>query len=69
MNEKLLKFLHSLSCSVINPVQKSLTDNTVVGWYCKSTSVMKVGIHCEKIENFITENGIDYYLSGPSGSS
>lgn len=69
MNEQLLKFLRDLNCSVINPVQKSLTDKTVVGWYCKSTSALKVGKHCEQIEQFINKNNIEYYLSGPSGST
>lgn len=63
MNEKLLQYLHDLGCSVINPIQKSLTDKTVVGWYCRSTSIMRVKQHYDKVEKFIKENNIDYFMS------
>lgn len=66
MNEQLKKFMISLNCTIINPVKKSLTNNTVVGWHCKSTSVLRKDEHLEKIEAFISENEIGYYISGSS---
>ena len=63
MNESLKSYLFSLGCIIINPVKKSLTDITVIGWYCKSTSVLKKDQHIEKIQTFITENEIEYFIS------
>lgn len=64
MNEGLKEFLLSLNCTVINSVKKSLMDNTVVGYHCKSTSVLRKYEHLQKIEAFILENKLPYYISG-----
>lgn len=66
MNEHLKKFLISLNCKIINPVKKSLTNSTVVGWHCKSTTIFRKDEHIQKIESFISENKIEYYISGTS---
>ena len=64
MNEALKKFLLSLNCTVINPVKKSLTDKTVIGWHCKSTSRLRKQQHLLSIKGFLeTEPDMEaYYL-------
>ena len=63
MNEQLRKYLLSLNCTIINPIRKSLTDSTTVGWYCKSSSVLRKDEHLGLIKKFIKENEIDCYIS------
>lgn len=63
MNETLKKYLSSLNCTVINPIKKSLGDETIVGWFCKSPNILRKNKHMELIENFIQTNQINYTLT------
>lgn len=62
MNEQLRKYLVSLSCKVINPVLAKLGSKEVVGWHCKSSSVLRKEYHLKEINKFISVNKIDYYI-------
>jgi len=63
MEQSLRKYLLSLNCEIINPIKKSLTNNEVVGWYCKSSSRLRKEHHLREIKKFIKENNIDYYVT------
>lgn len=63
MNESLKKYLLSLNCHIINPIKASLTDDTIVGFYCDSTSILRKPEHLKLIERFIEKNKLDYYIS------
>ncbi|MES2382347.1 MAG: hypothetical protein V4538_14975 [Bacteroidota bacterium] len=67
MNPELKSYIISFNCKIINEVKKSLTNNEVVGWLIKSTSLPRKDYHLEKINKFIKENKLDYYISDYSG--
>jgi hypothetical protein len=56
MNELLKQLLLSMNCTIINPMAASITNKTTVGWYCKSTSLLRKSTHLEIIQQHITEN-------------
>ena len=62
MNEALRKYIVSLNCTVVNPILAKLGSSEVVGFYCKSTSILRKPEHLKLIKNFIAENKIDYHL-------
>lgn len=63
MDEALRKYIVSLNCTIINPIKASLTDSTVVGWHCKSTSTLRKPIHLKEIGKFIEKNKLNYNIS------
>ena len=62
MNEGLHDLIVSMNCTIINPVQKSLTDKTTCGWHLKSTSNLRKDYHLKEIEKHILENKLNYTL-------
>ena len=63
MDELLEKLLLSLNCCIINPIAASYKDKTTIGWYCKSTSLLRKSEHLKQIQQHINQKKLPYYIS------
>ncbi len=63
MDEALKKYILSLNCSIINDILAKLGSKEVVGFYCKSSSILRKPEHLKLIEKYIAENNLEYYLT------
>ena len=61
-------YISDLNCTVINPIKASLTDDTVVGFYCKSTSILRKDEHLLLIENLKIRRSENGYVQGSGGN-
>lgn len=60
MNEKLREYLRSINVGVLNPIQKSITDKTEVGWHCVSGADIRMNSEIMNVKAFISDNKIPY---------
>lgn len=60
MNEKLREYLRSINVGVLNPIQKSITDKTEVGWHCVSGADIRMNSEIINIRAFIFDNDLPY---------
>lgn len=64
----LKSLLVNTGVTIKNPIKKSLNDNTVIGFFCVVSSLIRKATTVSIIENLIAENNLPLIIAGAGDS-